>query len=84
MAAVLEIVCGACKPDKETLVPKESRVRWGFQWGKVASGSLMFLVGGVILLVGWLAGRIILWGVVLAVAGIFTMLSGLIGEEGIW
>lgn len=66
-------------------MPKKRRVRWGFQWGKVASGGLMLLVFGGITLAAWLAtGWINLWLVGLAVVGFFTMLSGLMGEEGIW
>lgn len=45
--------------------------RWGFQWGKVASGGGMFLVGGGITLVGWFAGVISVWAVILAVVGFF-------------
>jgi hypothetical protein len=58
--------------------------RWGFQWGKVGSGAVMFLIGGGITLVGLLGGRLIIWPAALAVVGLFTMLSGLIGEEGVW
>jgi hypothetical protein len=61
------------------------KFRWGFQWGKVGSGALMLLVGGGITSAGWLAaGRISLWAAGLAIVGLFTMLSGLTGEEGVW
>ncbi len=63
---------------------KKGGFRWGFQWGKVATGGLMFLVGGGIALAGWFAGVLIVWAAVVAVVGLFTMLSGLMGEEGIW
>jgi hypothetical protein len=59
--------------------------RWGFQWGKVAAGGGMFLIGGGISLVLWLAADTIsMYAAGLAVVGLFTMLSGLMGEEGIW
>ncbi len=59
--------------------------RWGFQWGKVVSGGVMFLIGGVICLVLWLSADIVsMYAVGLTAVGLFTMLSGLIGEEGIW
>jgi hypothetical protein len=63
---------------------KKKGFRWGFQWGKVASGGRMFLVGGGITLAGWFAGRIIPWALVLAIVGLFTMLNGLMGDEGVW
>ncbi|HWB13710.1 MAG TPA: hypothetical protein VG826_31080 [Pirellulales bacterium] len=63
---------------------KKQGFRWGFEWGKVASGGLMLLVGGSITLVGWLAGWISVWAVILAVAGFFTMINGLMGEDGVW
>jgi hypothetical protein len=63
---------------------KKSGFRWGFEWEKVGSGALMLLVGGGIAFVGWLAGAINGWALGLAVVGLFTMLSGLVGEEGIW
>ena len=59
--------------------------RWGFQWGKVVSGGVMFLIGGVICLVLWLSADIIsMYAVGSTAVGLFTMLLGLIGEEGIW
>jgi hypothetical protein len=39
---------------------------------------------GGITLVGWFLGWISVWAVVLAIAGIFTMINGLMGEEGVW
>jgi hypothetical protein len=63
---------------------KKSGFRWGFEWVKVGSGALMLLAGGGIALVGWLAGGIVVWAFGLAVVGLITMLSGLMGEEGIW
>ncbi|MBN1911630.1 MAG: hypothetical protein JW818_17950 [Pirellulales bacterium] len=59
--------------------------RWGFQWGKVGAGALMFLVGGGISLALYYgAGRINLWAAGTTVVGLFLMLSGLMGEEGVW
>src|SRR5215469_9769257 len=66
------------------MAKKKKGVRWGFDWGKVATGGLMLLVGGGITLVGLLFGRIIIWPAILAVVGLFTMINGLMGEEGIW
>ena len=60
------------------------RVRWGFDWARVGSGATMLLIGGGISLVLGLGGRISLWAIGLAVVGLVTMLTGLIGEEGIW
>jgi hypothetical protein len=63
---------------------KKKGFRWGFQWGKVGSGAVMLLVGGGISLALWQTGTISFWLIGLAVVGAFTMLSGLMGEEGIW
>ena len=63
---------------------KKKGVRWGFDWGKVVSGGIMLLVGGGITLAGWFLGRIMIWGAVLAIVGFFTMLTGLMGEDGVW
>lgn len=63
---------------------KKKGFRWGFEWGKVAAGGGMFLVGGGITFAGWLAGVISIWAVILAVVGFFTMLNGLMGEDGVW
>ena len=60
-------------------------MKWGFQWGKVGSGAVLFLIGAVISLVLFFgAGRVNLWAAGAMVVGFFTMLSGLIGEEGVW
>jgi hypothetical protein len=63
---------------------KKKPFRWGFQWGKVASGGVMFLIGGGISLALWAGGVVSLWPVGLAAVGLFTMLSGLMGDEGVW
>lgn len=63
---------------------KKKGVRWGFQWGKVGSGAGMLLIGGGISLALWLGGAINFWAVGLAIVGLFTMLSGLMGEDGVW
>ncbi len=61
------------------------RYRWGFQWGKVATGASMFFVGGGISLALWLGAHMVNhWAAGIAIVGFFTMLSGLVGEEGIW
>jgi hypothetical protein len=62
----------------------KKKVRWGFKWPQVISGLGMLAVGGGVGLVGWLSGYIVIWAVVTAVIGLFTLLSGLIGEEGVW
>lgn len=64
---------------------KKKGFRWGFQWGKVASGGVMLLVGAGITAVGWFADRrIFIWAVALTVVGFFTMINGLMGEDGVW
>ncbi len=62
----------------------KKKVRWGFQWGKVGTGLVMLLVGGGISLGLWQTGIISFWAIGAAVVGLFTTLSGLIGEEGVW
>lgn len=63
---------------------QKRRFRWGFQWGKVGGGIVMLLIGGGLTVVMWFGGEINLWAIGLAVIGLFTMLAGLIGEEGVW
>ena len=62
----------------------KKRKVWGFKWPQVIAGLGMLAVGGGVGLVGWLSGYIVVWAVVTAVIGLFTLLSGLIGEEGVW
>lgn len=64
--------------------PDEKKVRWGFQWERVAGGALMFLGAAAALLVLPPMRRITMMLVAAAIVGFFTMLSGLMGEEGIW
>lgn len=60
-------------------------MRWGFQWGKVGAGALMLLIGGGISLALYFGGGYVNgWALLTAGGGLVTMLSGLIGEEGVW
>ena len=63
---------------------KKGGFRWGFKWGQVGSGGLMLLGGGGVALVAYLGGVIWFWPIVIAIVGLFTILSGLMGEEGVW
>ena len=63
---------------------KKDGFRWGFQWGRIVSGAVMLLIGGGISLALWQAGRINFWAIGVGVVGILTMLSGLMGEDGVW
>jgi hypothetical protein len=64
---------------------KAPKVRWGFDWGKVAAGLGAFLIfGGITAAMAMSTGRISIYLAVLALGGLFTMLNGLMGEEGIW
>jgi hypothetical protein len=65
--------------------PKKEKVRWGFDWGRVAGGGLSFLLfGGLTMFLLLTTGRIFIWFAVAAIGGLLTALSGLMGEEGIW
>ncbi len=73
----------AGKPKKKAKA--EKRVAWGFDWGKVAGGMLTFLAaGGFALFIFLGTGRISIYLPIIAAGGLFTALSGLMGEEGIW
>jgi hypothetical protein len=73
-------------PKKKKKKRKESSgVRWGFDWGKVAGGLAAFLIfGGLTAAIAMTTGRIYFYLAGAAIVGLFTMLSGLMGEEGIW
>jgi hypothetical protein len=78
------------KPPAETKKPKKKkeRIRWGFDWGKVAAGSATFLIcGGLAVLLVMGTGRVRRGTIILGIAamgGLFTAINGLMGEEGIW
>jgi len=80
----------AAPKSESTEQPKKKRkksggVRWGFDWGKVVGGLGTFLIfGGITAAMAMTTGRISLYLAALAVVGVFTMLNGLMGEEGIW
>jgi hypothetical protein len=73
--------------------PKKKRnkfrgIRWGFDWGKVVCGLAAFLIfGGITVAIVMSTGRIsrgTMYLAVPAIAGLFTAINGLMGEEGIW
>ncbi len=64
---------------------KKGGIKWGVQWEKVLGGLVTFLVaGGITLGLVVSTGRLFFWPAGAAVFGLITMLSGLMGEEGIW
>jgi hypothetical protein len=70
---------------KKKKPPKEKRVRWGFDWGRVVAGGASFLLfGGLTAVLLFTTGRLSIYLAFAAAAGLFTALSGLMGEEGIW
>ncbi|MEQ8209701.1 MAG: hypothetical protein RH917_07700 [Lacipirellulaceae bacterium] len=72
------------KPDKKKK-KKKKKVVWGFDWGKAALGAGTLIVGGGLTYFSWTArGRISRGSAGLAIGGLFLMLNGLMGEEGIW
>ena len=71
--------------EAELKAKKGKKVRWGFQWHKVGGGAAMFVGAGLATLFLVLTtGRIFIYLAVITIIGLFTMLSGLMGEEGIW
>jgi hypothetical protein len=77
---------GEAAPKKKR--KKFRRIRWGFDWGKVVCGLAAFLVfGGITVAIVMSTGRIsrgTMYLAVPAIAGLFTAINGLMGEEGIW
>lgn len=60
-------------------------MKWGFQWGKVGSGAATFVVaGGITVALLLVTDRLFFWPAGIAIVGFFVMLSGFIGEEGVW
>lgn len=72
------------KVAKSKTAKKKSGFRWGFDWVAISSGGTMILAGLAILAVGLVGGRIIFWGGILVIFGFFSVVKGLIGEQGIW
>jgi len=76
------------QPDGDPKKKKKKKgngVRWGADWGKVGGGLLTFLIaGGITTGLIFTTGRIFFWPAGIAIVGLFTALSGLMGEEGIW
>jgi len=71
------------RPEDE--VKPKKKVIWGADWAKVGGGLMTFLVaGGITAGLLFTTGRLFFWPAGIAVVGLFTCLSGLIGEEGIW
>jgi hypothetical protein len=80
--------------DKTEAAPKKKKkkksggIKWGFDWGKVVAGLASFLIfGGLTVALVMSTGRFSRGTVYLAVpaiAGLFTAINGLMGEEGIW
>ena len=62
----------------------KKKVRWGFKWPQIVSGLVMLAIGGGFTYAGWLVGVISVWAAVLAMVGAFTLINGLMGEEGVW
>lgn len=69
---------------------QEKKPVWGFKWDRVLYGIACLLAGGLWLVgsIWWMGGvvvgRIFFLGVGVCVAGLFLVLDGLMGEEGIW
>ncbi len=57
---------------------------WGFNWAQVGSGGLLFLGAGGVALFALLGGYIWYWPIAISVIGFFIMITGLMGEDGIW
>jgi hypothetical protein len=79
--------------DKADPAPKQKRkkskgIRWGFDWGKVAVGLASFVIfGGLAVALVMSSGRVsrgTMYLALPAIAGLFTAINGLMGEEGIW
>jgi hypothetical protein len=79
--------------EKSDPSPKKKRkkskgIRWGFDWGKVVGGLGAFLIfGGLAVAIVMSTGRVsrgTMYLAVPAIAGLFTAINGLMGEEGIW
>lgn len=67
---------------------KSKKVVWGVKWDKVLAGlGMMVLGGGGAALMIFGLGRIrklTVTLIIVAIAGLFTFITGLMGDEGIW
>lgn len=84
MAAV-NAIASAERELNESVKPN---VRWGFQWGKVFLGLAIAIgAGGLAAMIIINTGRLRRGTATLiaaAMGGVFMMINGLMGEEGIW
>ena len=70
---------------KEEKRQKSKRVVWGADWGKVGGGLLTFLIaGGITVGLVVTTGYLYFWPAIVAVGGLLTCFSGLIGKDGVW
>ena len=60
---------------------KESSFQWGFDGGKFIGGLLTFLIaGGITVALVMTTGYLYFWPAGIAIAGLFSALSGLMGD----
>ncbi|MCA9104577.1 MAG: hypothetical protein KDA83_04065 [Planctomycetales bacterium] len=69
---------------KAKLPKPKKKFEWGVEWYKVSGGATSLLVFGGITIVLLPVGVIAIGPMILAIGGLFTMVSGLIGEQGKW
>lgn len=73
------------EPEKKKKKKRKKKVRWGVDWAKFGGGAAIFVIFACVTLGLVVAtDRLFFWPAGIAVVGFFTMLSGLMGEEGIW
>lgn len=72
-------------PPKKKKKKKKKRAGWGADWAKVGGGLATFVIaGGITLGLIVTTGYLFYWPAGIALVGLFTALTGLMGEEGIW
>lgn len=76
---------GAKPAKKKKKRKKSGGVRWGADWAKVGGGLATFAIaGGITVVLVFTTGYLFYWPAGIAIVGLFTALTGLMGEEGIW
>lgn len=74
----------AAEAAKQKRPKPKKKFEWGVEWYKVSGGGMSLLIFGGITILLLPLGLLAIGPMILAIGGLFTLVSGLIGESGKW